>query len=49
MLRDVDGDLPAFYAAARELAELAPEERRARLDDLLQTAPGETGVLTVER
>jgi predicted aminopeptidase len=49
MLREVEGDLPAFYAAARELGELEPEERRARLDDLLQTAPGEAGTLAVGR
>jgi predicted aminopeptidase len=49
MLREVDGDLPAFYAACRELAELEPDERRARLDDLLKTAPGASGPLAAGR
>ena len=49
MLRDVDGNLPAFYAAARQLAELEPDERRARLDDYLRTAPGEDGRVTASR
>lgn len=38
LLSSVGGSMPAFYAAARELADLAPEERRRRLAGL---HPGE--------
>jgi predicted aminopeptidase len=40
LLRESGGDLPAFYAACRDLAELPADERRARLDSLLAIAPG---------
>jgi predicted aminopeptidase len=35
LLRDHGGDLDAFYEACRRLAELEPEDRRARLEALL--------------
>lgn len=34
LLAEVDGDLPAFYARSRELAELEPALRRERLESL---------------
>lgn len=37
LLREVEGDLVAFYDACRVLGEAPQEERRARLDALLKT------------
>lgn len=43
LIRDANGDLPAFYEACRRLAELAPDERRRELESLLSTAPAPAG------
>ena len=40
LLRRVDGDLPRFYAAAKQLAKLPKEERDAHLSANAQSSPG---------